>query len=380
MVAGDLLLVDPETGAVRRFGTNDTDVTRLEWLTAGRVGYVGQRHLESVAGTVELPEGTVTEVFTTEGSFSGTYYPDGAFTADGRVLTVQDAYDLPPRLVLAGPDGQRVLASLDDPGTAYLQSVAGSAEAVTWKAPDGLAIEGVLCLPAGEGPFPLVVNIHGGPIGAFQNTWSMGQPWVPLLVAQGYAVLNPNPRGSGGRGREFASRVVGDMGGADTHDHLSGIDALAGRGVIDSSRVGLIGGSYGGYMTSWLVTQDTRFAAAVSISPVTDWYSQGFTSVVAGWGNKFLAADPEQPGTAAHTRSPVLQASKVRTPCLNVAGALDKSTPPGQAQEFHHALLAHGVPSVLAIYPEEGHMVRAFPAQVDLLARLLHWFERYMPA
>ncbi|MEU9883888.1 S9 family peptidase [Sphaerisporangium sp. NPDC051011] len=380
-VAGDLLLVDPATGAVQRIDTEGTDVTQVEWLDANRLGYLGQRRLDSVAGILDVPGGKAREVFATELSCSGgTFYAHGAFTSDGRVLTVQDGYELPPQLVLTGEDGREVLASAAHPGTDYLRSVAGTAEAVTWTAPDGLEIDGILCRPAGEGPFPLVVDIHGGPIWAFQNCWSMRLPWVPLLVAQGYAVLSPNPRGSSGRGQDFTGRVVGDMGGDDTHDFLSGIDALVERGIADSARIGLIGASYGGFMSSWLVTQDRRFAAAVPISPVTDWYSQSFTSNISAWGNRFLDADPEQPGSRAHTRSPVLHASKVRTPCLNVAGALDRCTPPGQAREFHQALLAHGVPSVLVIYPEEGHGVRAFPAQIDFLARALQWFDRYMPA
>src|SRR5699024_5005605 len=220
------------------------------------------------------------------------------------------------QLVITDGDKDRVLASVAHPGTDYLMSVAGSAQALSWSAPDGLEIEGMLCTPPGEGPFPLVVNVHGGPIWAFRNTWSMHSPWVPLLVSRGYAVLSPNPRGSGGRGQEFASRVVGDMGGADTGDYLAGIDALVEHGIADPDRVGLIGGSYGGYASAWLVTQDQRFAAAVPISPVTDWYSQSFTSNIAGWGKAFLDGDPEQPGTQVHTRSPVLQASKAKTPCL----------------------------------------------------------------
>ncbi|KZB80238.1 hypothetical protein AVL48_14210 [Amycolatopsis regifaucium] len=381
VVAGDLLLVDPATGVVRRIDTARTDVTQVQWLDADRLGYLGQRRLDSVAGIVDVPGGAAQEVFATELSCSGdAFYPTGAFTADGRVLTVRDSYSLPPQLVLTGESGDRVLASTAHPGTDYLLSVAGEAETVTWTAPDGLDIEGILCRPEAQGPFPLVVNVHGGPIWAFQNCWSMRYPWVPLLVAQGYAVLNPNPRGSGGRGQEFAARVVGDMGGADTHDYLSGIDTLVERGVADKDRVGLIGRSYGGFMSSWLVTQDSRFAAAVPISPVTDWYSQRFMSNIASWGDRFLDGDPETPGTLVHTRSPVLHASKVRTPCLNVAGALDRATPSGQAREFHQALRANGVPSALVIYPEEGHGVRAYPAQIDLLARVLRWFERYLPA
>jgi hypothetical protein len=215
------------------------------------------------------------------------------------------------------------------PGTQFLRSIAGTAEAVTWTAPDGLEIDGILCLPAGDGPFPLVVSIHGGPVWTYQNSWMMRYVWVPLLVSRGYAVLSPNPRRSSGRGQEFARHVVEDMGGADTHDYLSGIDTLVEPGLVDGERIGLIGRSYGGFMSSWLVTQDSRFAAAVPISPVTDWYSQSFTSNIAAWGNRFLGADPEHPDTTAHTRSPVLHASKARTPCLNVAGARDNCTSPG---------------------------------------------------
>lgn len=225
-----------------------------------------------------------------------------------------------------------------------------------------------------------MLNIHGGPIWSFADCWSMNYAWVPLLVARGYAVLNPNPRGSSGRGQEFAGRVVHDMGGADAEDLLSGIDDLVRRGIADPDRIGLIGRSYGGFMSSWLVTRSDRFAAAIPLSPVTDWYSQAFTSNIAAWGNGFLGADPERPGNAVHERSPVLRASRVRTPCLNVAGALDRCIPPGQAAEFHRALLAHGVVSELVIYPAEGHGVFAQPTLTDFLTRVTAWFERFMPA
>lgn len=381
LVAGDVTIIDVAQGTTTAIDTAGTDVTRLQWLDAAQLGYVGARHLDSVAGIVQVADGAVREVFATEISCGGaTFHPDGAFTADGRVATIQESYDLPQQVVLTDGDKDQLLASVANAGTAYLAGVAGTARALTWAAADGLAIEGVLCTPAGPGPFPLVVNIHGGPVWGFRNTWSMGYAWVPLLVARGYAVLCPNPRGSSGRGQEFAGKVVCDMGGADTGDYLAGIDALVDQGIADPARIGLIGGSYGGFMSSWLVTQDQRFAAAVPISPVTDWYSQSFTSNIAGWGNAFLGADPEQPGTLAHTRSPVLHASKVRTPCLNVAGARDRCTPPGQAREFHQALRAHGVDSALVLYPEEGHGVRAYPAVIDFLTRALGWFEAYMPA
>ncbi len=379
-VAGDLTVIDLASGEHAVVATAGTDVAYTQWIDAKRLGYVGQRHLDSVAGIVDVPGHAVAEVFSTPLSCGGGRYPDGAFTTDGRIVVVRSAYDVPPHVALVDGDKAEILASAAHSGTDYLLSIAGTAQAVTWSAPDGLQIDGVLCTPPGDGPFPLVVNIHGGPIWAFRNIWSMNSRLTPLLVSQGYAVLNPNPRGSTGRGQDFARLVVGDMGGADAHDLLSGINTMVERGIADPTRIGLIGTSYGGFMASWLVTQDQRFAAAVPVSPITDWYSQSFTSNVSGWGTDFLQADPEQPGTTAHTRSPVLHASKVRTPCLNVAGANDRCTPPGQAREFHQALLAHGVESVLAVYPQEGHGVRAYPATIDFLARVLSWFHRHMPA
>lgn len=380
VVAGDLAIIDRSTGIVETQDTLGVDVASLQWVRPSLLGYIGQRHLDSVAGTIDTVSGEVQEILVTDRSCGGvSMYPDGAFVSDETVITIQEAYDLPQQVVVTGRT-TTVLASTAHSGTDYLSSVAGTASPISWMAPDGLEIEGILCTPQGDGPFPLVVNIHGGPVWAYRNTWSMTYAWVPLLVSLGYAVLNPNPRGSGGRGQQFARRVVGDMGGADTYDYLSGIDRLVHTGIADAERVGLIGGSYGGFMSSWLVTQDERFAAAVPISPVTDWYSQSFTSNVAGWGNAFLDADdPEQPGSQTHARSPVLQTSKVRTPCLNVAGAKDRCTPPSQAREFHQALRSHGVESTLVIYPQEGHGVRAYPAMTDFLARVVRWFDTYMP-
>jgi len=294
---------------------------------------------------------------------------------------VRDDYDTPQQIAIVGTGTGQVLASLAHAGTDYIRSVAGSATNVSWGAPDGTVIEGVLCAPPGVGPFPLVLHVHGGPIGAYQRSWAMRDYAVPLLVSRGYAVLLPNPRGSSGRGQAFAAAVIGDMGGADTHDYVSGSDAMIERGIAGPARIGTMGVSYGGFMSAWLVTQDRRFKAAVAGSPVTDWYSFTFTTNIPRWGLWFLDnADPEENGNQVHTRSPVMHASKARTPTLLTAGVKDRCTPAGQAREFYQALISHGVESELVIYPGEGHGVSRFPAVTDYLTRLVTWFERYMPA
>ena len=387
IVAGDLILLDLAAGTRCAVDTAGADVTAVEWIDATRLGYIGQRHLDSVAGIADAGEGPLPETITgkelvaSPESWASWFYPAGAFTSDGRVVVIRDDYDLPQEIAIVGTGADQVLASLAHAGTDYLRSVAGSATNVSWSAPDGTPIEGVLCTPPGTGPFPLVLHVHGGPIGAYQRSWSMHDDAIPLLVSRGYAVLLPNPRGSSGQGQEFAAAVVGDMGGADTYDYLSGIDAMIERGVADPARIGTMGVSYGGFMSAWLVTQDQRFKAAVAGSPVTEWYSFTFTTNIPRWGLWFLDnADPEEIGNHVHTRSPVMHASKARTPTLLTAGAKDRCTPAGQAREFYQALIGHGIDSELVIYPGEGHGVRRFPAVSDYLTRLVIWFERYMPA
>lgn len=386
IVAGDLILLDLETGTSCAVDTAGTDVTSIQWIDGTRLGYIGQRHLDSVAGIADAGEGRLPETITAKElaasarSWASWFNPAGAFTSDGRVIVIQDDYDMPQQIVIVGSGAEHLLLSLAHAGTDYLRSVAGAAENVSWTAPDGTAIEGVLCRPPGAGPFPLVLGVHGGPIGACRRSWAMHGYAVPLLVSRGYAVLLPNPRGSSGRGQAFAAAVIGDMGGADTHDYLSGIDAMIERGIADPARIGTMGVSYGGFMSAWLVTQDQRFKAAVAGSPVTDWYSFTFTTNIPRWGLWFLDnADPGETGNQLHTRSPVMHASKARTPTLLTAGAKDRCTPAGQAREFHQALIGHGVDSELVIYPEEGHGVSRFPAVTDYLTRLVTWFGKYMP-
>jgi dipeptidyl aminopeptidase/acylaminoacyl peptidase len=256
----------------------------------------------------------------------------------------------------------------------------GTARDFAWKAPDGQEIHGWLVTPRGEGPHPLVMFVHGGPVWFLRPRYMGRSPQFLMLLAAGYAIFQPNPRGSSGRGQAFAREVFGDMGGADTYDYLSGLDALQAQGVADPNRIGVTGGSYGGFMASWLITQDQRFAAAVPVAPVTNWVSEHLTCNIPHFCELFLEDKIDNPTGKYFTRSPIHFASRVKTPTLNVCGALDHITPAGQALEFHRALLLAGVESVLVTYPHEGHGVRNMPATFDYTARLIDWFQTHMPA
>ncbi|MGH4001818.1 MAG: prolyl oligopeptidase family serine peptidase [Pseudonocardiaceae bacterium] len=377
VVAGDAVVIqDGEVSPVDSLGA---DVTHLQWLDDQRLGYTGLRGLDTVVGVHDLATGQTTELWSSAATLGGMRYPSVSFLPDGSAAVVHQAYDVCPELGWLREGKIEVVASLRHAGVDYLARVAGTATPVQWTAPDGWEIQGLLCAPEGPGPHPLVVNVHGGPVWAYRSTWGLSSQLTSLLVSQGYAVLHPNPRGSGGRGQEFAEAVFGDMGGADTHDYLSGIDHLVAEGVADPDRIGVTGASYGGFMSSWLITQDQRFAAAVPVAPVTNWYSQHHTSNIPYFDQIFLRSDPRAPGGRYHDRSPVMFADRVRTPTLNITGLEDRCTPPTQATEFHNALLEAGVTSICASYPGEGHGIRAFPAVIDYATRVVDWFDRHMP-
>ncbi len=379
IVAGDLLLVDPEHGQATPVDTGGIDVTGLAWRDADRLLFIGLRGLDTVAGVVDAATGETKETWSSpEGA--GFWYPAAQPMAEDGFVLVVESYDRPPTLTMVRDGTPIPVVSFEHEGTEYQRQIGGRMERVDWSAGDGTRIEGLLLRPEGDPPYPLVVSVHGGPVWAYQDRWSARASTIPLLASRGYAVLFANPRGSGGRGQDFARQVYGDMGGGDAGDILAGIDALIERGLADPDRVGVMGGSYGGFMTTWLVTQSDRFAAAVAVSPVTDWYSQHYTSNLSHWDRIILADDPASAGGQYFQRSPLMHVGQTRTPTLLTAGLQDRCTPPGQAVEFHQALIEHGVESELALYPDEGHGVRKFPAIVDYCTRVVEWFERHMPA
>ena len=377
-LAGDVLLVDAETGDVSQIDSAGVDVSYLAWRDDHRLVAVGLRRTESVIGQIDAATGTWTELWAGAEAVGGRH-PVAEPLGEESFAAVAERYDLPPEIAVRRDGKLDTVVSFTHEGTSRQIEVGGRLEHVSWTAPDGIEIEGFLAVPDGPGPHPLVLDVHGGPIWAYRDRWGMGYPLNPLLVARGYAVLHPNPRGSTGRGQAFQEMVVGDMGGADADDLVAGIDAMIERGIADPARLAVTGGSYGGFMSTWLVSRTDLFAAAAAISPVTDWYSQHWTSNIGFWDRTFLGSDPG-PGGPYFDRSPVMFADRVRTPTLLTAGTEDRCTPLGQAVEFHQALRERGVESALVVYPGEGHGVRKFPGAIDLAARVVEWFERFLPA
>jgi dipeptidyl aminopeptidase/acylaminoacyl peptidase len=387
--AGDVVLIDVASASARKLDLNGIDISHLAWCDDRTLMAAGHRSFETVLCRVDIESGQVQELWRSRDcTFGGPRYPEFSLASRGNtgaVVSVVEGFTQRPAVSVVSADGVQALFTLGDSATAAdVAALAARVEPVTWAAPDGLEIHGWLIVPhstgPSPGPFPTVLEVHGGPVWQFRHVWLGNTLLRRQLLREGYAQLLVNPRGSSGRGQDHAGRVFGDMGGADTHDFLSGMDALVARGVTDPANQFVWGGSYGGYMSSWLVTQDTRFAAAVPVSPVTDWISEHLTSQVGIFCRLFLADEMQRPGSKYVTRSPIMGAAQVSTPVMLVCGALDRNTPPGQALEFHNALLEQGKKSVLLTYPKDGHGVRSYPAAIDFAARVVGWFGQHRTA
>jgi dipeptidyl aminopeptidase/acylaminoacyl peptidase len=383
VVAGDLRLIDMQSGTIRPIDTRGVDVTYTEWRSDRQLLIGGHRGFETVLGLVDGASGSFTETWrSAEISTSGFYVRVSGIGGRGDCVMLGESFARAPEVAVIRGGEYKTVRSFDV-GFRDRAAALASFEAITWKAPDGLDVQGWLLKPkGGRAPYPLVLNVHGGPVWQFHPLWlgRRTEASVLALLEHGYAILQPNPRGSTGRGQDFARRVVGDMGGAETYDHLSGLDHLAKTGIADPKRIGVTGGSHGGFMTSWLITQDSRFAAAVSVAPVTNFVSEHLIGNIPYFVSLFLADQYNNPEGRYFTRSPIMHAHMVKTPTLNICGALDRCTPAAEAVQFHSALLENGVESVLITYPEEGHRVRKFPAAIDYAVRLVAWFETHMPA
>jgi dipeptidyl aminopeptidase/acylaminoacyl peptidase len=361
--------------------TQGVDVVYVEWRSDHTLLVAGHRGSQSVLGIYDLRLKSFTELWSSSLISTGCRYMTvSGLGTQGDCVLIGEGYLRAPEIALIRQARYQPVRSFDV-GYSDQVSAVSAVEHLSWNAPDGLEIQGWLLRPTSEGPYPLVMNIHGGPVWHWRPVWlGRGAPLALMLLKRGYAVFLPNPRGSAGRGREFARKVVGDMGGADTNDFLSGLDHLVNLGIADPQRLGVMGVSYGGFMSSWLITQDSRFAAAVPVAPFNNHVTEHLLSNIPEFVSLFLADHYINPNGRYFDRSPVMHAHKTRTPTLNVCGALDRSAPPEEAVQFHNALLENGVTSVLVTYPEEGHGIRHLPAAIDYTTRVVSWFHQHMPS
>lgn len=248
-----------------------------------------------------------------------------------------------------------------------------SSEAIVWKN-DGLAIEGLLTTPpaaVARPPYKLVLYPHGGPHSRTSLEFDF---LVQALAAHGYAVLQPNFRGSAGYGQQFVDADRNDMGGGDMRDCLAGIEHLVKRKLVDPRKQFVFGSSYGGFMTCWLVAQTKQFRAAVAQNAVTDMHMMWALSDIPSWTRWEFAGQPWEVADKMRERSPLTHVAKVQTPTLILHSRDDRRVPLPLGRAFHRALEARNVPTQMVIYPDEGHGIRQPQHREDVLRRMLAWF------
>ena len=302
------------------------------------------------------------------------------FSADGRVAAaVTEDFEHAPRIV-AGRLPELVPITRDNDGFAPQVS----ARSVNWTN-EGFDVQGWLVGPrsveAGR-TYPMIVQVHGGPAAAASPRYvaagDNGNPLVRDLVKEGYFVFMPNPRGSYGQGAAFTRANRRDFGGGDWRDILAGVDAVLARAPVDGNRLGLMGHSYGGFMTMWGVTHSQRFKAAVAGAGIANWISYYGQNGIDQWMVPFFGATMYDDPAVYRAASPIEAIKAARTPTFIYVGERDVECPPAQSFEFWHGLKAMGVPTTLFVYDGEGHAFRKPEHQRDLRAREIAWFNKYL--
>jgi len=259
----------------------------------------------------------------------------------------------------------------------------GKTEVVRWKSSkDGREIEGLLVYPISYNVgqrYPLITSVHGGPEGAYVQSFMASHNEFPhVLAAEGYAYFFPNFRGSSNYGAAFAEANVGDLGGGDFQDIMSGIDFLIQKGIADPNRLGIKGWSYGGYMSGWAIGHSDRFKAAAfgaGLSNAISYYSQ---ADIQHQRETLHQGNPWRNPQNMIERSPVMYLQNARTPSLIFHGEKDERVPLPQSLETYMGLRKHNVPAELVIYPREPHGLREPKHQLDKMRRELAWFKRYL--
>ncbi len=373
---GDVLLVPATGGAPRNLTSGRrTSAGFLAWSSASRL-LVTELAGESTAVVAFDPAtGAAHTLFSGGGTLSPGRGLGFALARDGVAsAVVRQSFDSPPE-VWAGPIGAWTRLTRENEG---LRPEWGRAASVRVTS-DGQSVQGWLLPPARvdeRKKYPLAVFVHGGPASAHRNAWP--SPLLGALVARGYFVFLPNPRGSFGQGETFTAGNVKDFGGGDLRDILAGLDEVLRTRPVDPKRVGLFGWSYGGYMAMWAVTQTNRFAAAVAGAGIVNWQSYYGQNRIDSWMLPYFGASVYDDPAVYAKSSPLTFIKNVKTPTLVLHGERDAEVPAPQGYEFWHALKTLGVPTQLVIYPDEGHGLYREEDKKDRVFRVLAWFDRWL--
>ena len=378
-VGGDILVIPAEGSKARNLTPERmTSASWLTWTQDGKITageFVGG---DSSVISLDPASGKIEQLYRGGDHVSaGTWGPSASISGDGKTsATVRSSFAAPPE-VWAGANGEwRQITQRNrnvKPGW-------GEAKSISWKS-DSYEVQGWLVYPANfdaAKTYPMVVSVHGGPGAAVQSEWPSSSDFSMALAASGYFVLMPNPRGSFGNGEAFTRANVRDFGYGDLRDILAGVDEAEKVAPIDSSRVGITGWSYGGYMTMWAVTQTNRFKAAMAGAGIANLQSYYGENKIDQWMIPFFGKSVYDDPEVYAKSSPITFIKKVKTPTLVIVGDSDGECPTPQSYEFWHALKTIGVETQLVVYEHEGHHFVKPEHLRDRIRRTVAWFDAHL--
>ncbi len=313
-------------------------------------------------------------------AWKGSLQGGPTFSTDGtRMAFVWSDGSTPEEVFLGNAGGDA--APVSELGKAFHGRLA-AVEVVQWQSSDGMDVEGVLTYPAGYTPgtrYPLVVEIHGGPSWQWEERMMLDwHDWAQFLASHGYAVLQPNPRGSTAYGSAFQKALQDDVGGGEAQDLISGAEAMVARGIADGERLGIGGWSWGGYLTARTVTVTTMFKAAVMGAGLSNIVSDHGQDDIPSCNKLYFPGELYHEMDAYWAASPIREIASCTTPTLILHGDSDARVHPAQGMEFHRALRTLGIPTRFVRYPREGHGIGERLHQLDLLRRLIDWYDRFL--
>lgn len=350
----------------------------IDWANDKTIRFIASEGVYTTLGTIES-NGKKMQRLIDKASAA---YTAMSASSNGKIALIGATANHPAELFFF--DGKST-KRLTDSNPWLADKNVGKQEIVRYKAKDGLEIEGLVILPVNyqKGTrYPLITVVHGGPEAHYSHGWLTAYSMPGQVgAAKGYMVFYPNYRGSTGRGEKFAKSSQGDPGGLEFDDIIDGIDYLIDNGMVDKSKVGVTGGSYGGYATAWMATRHTeRFAAGVMFVGISNNLSKWGTSDIPE--EMFLVHSRKRIWDDYEfflKRSPIYYAGQAKTPLLIMAGAGDTRVDPGQSKElYRHIKTRTETPVRLVLYPGEGHGNRNSTARLDYNLRMLQWFDLYL--
>lgn len=377
-----LYVLERASGAVRCLTEGlDRSVSSPQWADDGNGLFFNydDRGNGKIA-YVDL-EGSVRELAGDLGGTSlGRPYGGGSFTTAGGHLAYTLGRPHHPADVAVLPEGGEVrrLTRLNE--DLFGHKELGAVEEIWYKSShDGRRIQGWIVKPPGfdgEKKYPMVLEIHGGPFANYGDRFSAE---AQLFASAGYVVLYTNPRGSSSYGEDFGNLIHHNYPGNDYDDLMSGVDALLGKGYVDSERLYVTGGSGGGVLTAWIVGHTDRFKAAVVAKPVINWTSFVLTADAYNFFYKYwFPGPPWEHAEHYHKRSPLSYVGKVKTPTMLLTGETDYRTPISESEQYYQALKLNEVDTALVRLPDTSHGIARRPSRlISKVAHILTWFGKY---